>query len=97
MRERIGGEAFDLSARLQNAEIRAHGDASESEDGARLENFQIALEVGTAVVELGRQRLIVGRGAAGGRRDIRVFEREAVVAANGGGLARKSSLVERLI
>ncbi len=97
VRKRIRREAFDLAARFQDAEIGAHRDATEHEDGAGRQNFQIAFEIGAAVVEFTRERLIVGRGAARGRRDEGAREREAVVAANGCGLARETGFVKRLI
>ena len=90
-----GRKGADFAFALEDSEIRKHGDAAEGEDGTRLKNFELALEVGTAVCELGRERLVGGRRAASGSSDVGVFQFEPVVAVSGNGLICEAAAIER--
>ena len=94
MGEWESGARGNLAALLLDFEVGVPGDFSEGQDGARLEDFQFAEEIGAAIREFGGKRLVGGRGAADGGGDVGVFQLEAVVAADGRGLIGEAGFVE---
>src|SRR5262249_4270751 len=71
------------------------GDPAERENRARAEDLDFALEIRAAVQHLLRQRLVVGRGATAGRRDVGCAQFQAVLAIDGGRLVGEAGLVQR--
>src|SRR4029453_4802770 len=79
------------------AQEAVHGDLAEDDDGAQVaEQTQLLDQVGPAVDDLFRQRLVGGRRAATDRRHERVAQLEAVAAADRSRLVRKAGGVQRL-
>src|SRR5580704_10154721 len=62
--EAIPGGGLDTTARAEQAEVAAQGDAAQGEYGARLQNLEIAFEIRAAVRKLRWQRFIRGRRAS---------------------------------
>ena len=92
--EREGGARGNDAALFQDFEVSVPGDFSEGQDGARLEDFQFAEEIGAAIRKFGGKRLVGGRGAADSGSDVGVFQLEAVVAADGSGLIGEAGFVK---
>jgi hypothetical protein len=77
-RERSG--TLNLAAALEQTQVGAHGDSTQSEDGARAEDFEFAFEIRAAIREFGWQRFVCRRSAAKRSRHVCVSKSEAIVA-----------------
>jgi hypothetical protein len=79
----------------EKSHIAVEGYLSKAHDDAHAwEGLDLLGEVGAAVANLLRERLVAGRGATDNRGDPRVTELEAIVACDSAGLAGKSEFVE---
>jgi len=71
--ERESGSRGNDAVLLQDFQVGVPGDFSKGQDGARLEDFQLAQEIGAAIREFGRKRFVGGGSAADGGGDVGVF------------------------
>lgn len=95
MREVVVRFAGDDAGLQEKSHVSIEGDLSEAYDDAYTwEGLDLLGEVGAAVANLLRERLVARRGAADDGSDPRVTELEAVVAGDSAGLAGKSEFVE---
>jgi hypothetical protein len=93
--EAVGRFAGDDASMQKVREVAVEGDLSETDDDADAwERLDFAGEVGGAVANLLRLRLVTGRGATDDRGDPGVAEFEAVVAVDCAGLAGEAELVQ---
>ena len=88
MAEGVGGAAFDDAFVEQMGEVAVPGDLAEADDDANFgERGDFGGEMRRAVADLLWCGLVAGRCAADDRTDPDLAQLEAVVAADGGGLA----------
>src|SRR5271155_4795897 len=87
-------QALDFAAVLEQPQKNAHRDASQCEKGARPEDFEFPFEVGTAVREFGRQRLIAGRRTTRTSSNVGILQLEPVAAVRRSGLIREPGAKE---
>src|SRR5216683_1509356 len=80
---------------LQNLEVSVPGNLPQRQDRFGFQNFQLALEVTTAIQDLFGERFILRRRAPAGRRDVCILQPQSVFAVQGSGLVRKACLVQR--
>jgi hypothetical protein len=79
----------------QVGKIAVEGDLSEADDDAdSRESLYLGGQVGGAIANLLRERLVAGRGASNDRGDPGMAEFEAVVAGDGAGFAGEAEFVE---
>ena len=95
MREVVVRFAGDDAGLQEKGHISIESNLSEAHHDAHArEGLDLLGEVGAAVANLLRERLVAGRGAADDGSDPRVTELEAVVAGDSAGLAGKPEFVE---
>ncbi len=68
VRKWVGRARTDQAFLFQQIEIRVEGDASQGKNRSRADKFQFSFEIGQAIANFFRERLVRGRGAADGRR-----------------------------
>jgi len=89
------GEALNLAAVFQNAQIRIECDLPQRDHNLKMcKDFQFAIEERTAVAQLQRRRLVVRGRAMRCRRDPRIGKLQSVAKAPALGLGGEASLVE---
>src|SRR4029077_10497786 len=87
----------DQSLSLQQIEIRVERNASQRKDGSRANQRELPFEIGQAVADFFRQRLVGGRRAANRRRNQRVLEDQSVIGALRAWLISKPRAIELLV
>lgn len=85
----------DYATPFQNFEVPIPGDLPERQDRFWFQDFNLALEVTAAVRDFFWERLIVRRCAPARRANVYVLQPQPIVAAQGSGLIRESSFVQR--
>ena len=90
-----GRTAGDHAVGFQDIQVDVEGDLAEGDDHLQVgQQFQLALEVGTAVAQFLWRGFVAGRGAMGGGGDVEIVQGQAVVAGNAGGAGGETGLVE---
>ena len=89
-------ETFDRAPLFEQSKVNAHRNASESENGPRPQDFELALKMGPAVRKLGGQRFVRRRSTANRRRDVRILELEAIALLGRGWLVREPDAIQRV-
>src|ERR1700690_1864674 len=97
MPKRIGCESLHYAALDQQREIRLHRNSAERQYCARAQQRQLRLQVGTAILQLGRQRFIRRRRATQSRADISTVQQEPIAALDRSWLAGESRALEGAI
>ena len=95
MTEDEGRTGGDYAAGFQDVEVDVEGDLAQGDDHLQVgQQFQLALEIGTAVAQFLRRGFVAGRSAMGGGGDVEIVERQPVVAGNAGGAGGETGFVE---
>lgn len=82
------------AALLEDVEVAVPGDFAERQDRLRLQDFQFALKITSAIQDFSRERLIFRRGAAACCGDVGVVELQAVFAVFRGRLICETGFVK---
>ena len=93
--ERAG--ALNRALLLQNIQIRAHSNSTQSEHGGRPDQLQFPFEIRLAIRQFRWKRLVRGWRAPDRGRNVSIVECQPIVAADGSWLVREARAVQGFV